>query len=417
MKNTNLLRHSCRSATGRARPAGAVIGGLLALGPVGAMAADWAYEPRVALSAEYDDNHRLTNVPGQEIEVYGPKLDARVVFRGSTPRTTFTLTPQVVFTKYIEGDEDDLENYHLRMGLNHDAERMDAFLNARYSSVITLGRFFPAGAGEDPVLGQPDPGENVPRVATANREDRFDISPGVAFEITQRQALELGADYLDVSYDQQLPGDRDFENIALYANYRYKTSNMSTLSLLTTFEQYDPIDDEATDYYSLSGEWARSWSETAKVYLRAGASFVDSTPVPGGGNSSSSSSGFSGGVGAEWTYQVTRLFVDLNQYLDPNGDGQLVNRTQLRMGLSRDLSQKTVLTLGLRAINDDAPPGDDTYQGQQYASADVGFRWRMARQWTLFGGYAYRWKERDDAVNDATSNSLNLGVAWQPEQR
>ena len=26
----------------------------------------------------------------------------------------------------------------------------------------------------------------------------------------------------------------------------------------------------------------------------------------------------------------------------------------------------------------------------------------MARQWTLFGGYAYRWKERDDAVNDAT---------------
>ena len=137
MKNTNLLRHSCRSATGRARPAGAVIGGLLSLGSVGAMAADWAYEPRVALSAEYDDNHRLTNVPGQEIEVYGPKLDPRVVFRGSTPRTTFTLTPQVVFTKYIEGDEDDLENYYLRMGLNQDYKRINAFVNARDSSVIT----------------------------------------------------------------------------------------------------------------------------------------------------------------------------------------------------------------------------------------------------------------------------------------
>ena len=116
------------------------------------------------------------------------------------------------------------------------------------------------------------------------------------------------------------------------------------MSLLTTFEQYDPVVDEATDYYSLSGEWTRSWSETAKVYVRAGASFVDSTPVPGGSNSSSSS-GFSGGVGAEWTYQVTRLFADLNQYLDPNGDGQLVNRTQLRLGLARDLSQTTVLTL------------------------------------------------------------------------
>jgi hypothetical protein len=416
MKYTNQLRHSCRVAMGRALPLGAVIGGLLSLSPLAAVAADWSYEPRVALSAEYDDNHRLTNVSGQEIEVYGPKLDARLVMRGSTPQTTFTLTPQVVFTQYIEGEEDDLENYYLRMGLDHQAERMRAYVNARYSSVITLGRFFPSGAGEDPVLGQPDPGENVPRVATPNREDRFDIAPGVAFDITQRQSLELGASYLDVSYDEQRPGDQDFENISLFANYRFKTSEMSTLALLTTFEQYDPIVDEATDYYSISGEWTRSWSETAEVYVRAGASFVDSNPVAGG-TDSGSSTGFSGGVGAEWTYQVTRLFVDLNQYLDPNGDGQLVNRTQLRLGLARDLSQTTVLTFGLRGINDDAPPGDSTYKGQKYASADVGFRWRMDRQWTLFGVYEYRWKEREDAINDATSNSVNLGVAWAPAQR
>ena len=152
------------------------------------------------------------------------------------------------------------------------------------------------------------------------------------------------------------------------------------------------------------------------MYARAGASFVDSNPVAGG-TDSGSSTGFSGGVGAEWTYAVTRIFVDLNQYLDPNSDGQLVNRTQLRLGLARDLSQKMVLTAGLRGINDDAPPGDETYQGQQYLSADLGFRWRMARQWTLFGGYSYRWKEREDAINDATSNSLNLGVAWQPGQQ
>ena len=240
MKYTNQLRHSCRVAIGRALPLGAAFGSLLSLGPVSAVAADWSYEPRVALSAEYDDNHRLTNVSGNEIEVYGPKLDARLVVRGSTPQTTFTLTPQVVFTQYIDGEEDDLENYYLRMGLDHEAERMNAYLNARYSSVITLGRFFPSGTGEDPVLGQPDPGENVPSVATANREDRFDLAPGVAFEITQRQSLELGANYLDVSYDEQRPGDQDFENISLFANYRIKTSEMATLALLTTFEQYDP---------------------------------------------------------------------------------------------------------------------------------------------------------------------------------
>jgi hypothetical protein len=381
-----------------------------------AYAADWSYEPRVALSAEYDDNNRMTTVSGEEVEVYGPKLDARLVMRGSTPQTTFTLTPQVVFTKYIEGDEDDLENYYLRMGLDHQAERMSAFLNARYTSVVTVGRFFPSGAGEDPVLGEPDPGENVPSVASVNREDRFAVAPGVTFEITQRQVLELGAEYLDVAFDEQLPGDVDYDDISLYANYRFRTSEMSTLALLTTFEKYDPVDDDPTDYYSLSGEWARNWSETTKAYVRAGASFVDSNSVTGGSNSGSSS-GFSGGVGVEWTYQVTRLFADVNQYLDPNSEGQLVNRTQLRMGVARDLSQKTILTFGLRGINDDAPPGDNTFRGQKYVAADVGFRWLMARQWALFGGYTYRWKDREDAADSATANALSLGVAWQPDRR
>ncbi|MBK6350430.1 MAG: outer membrane beta-barrel protein [Proteobacteria bacterium] len=226
----------------------------------------------------------------------------------------------------------------------------------------------------------------------------------------------MGAEYLDVAFDEQRRGDVDFDDITLFANYRFKTSEMSTLAVLTTFEKFDPVDDDPTDYYSLSGEWTRNWTETAKVYVRAGASFVDSNSTAGGGNNSTSS-GFSGGVGAEWTYQVTRLFADLNQYLDPNADGQLVNRTQLRLGVARDLSQKTVLTFGLRGINDDAPPGDSTFVSQKYFAGDVGFRWRMQRQWTLFGGYTYRWKDRDDAADNATANALSLGVAWQPDRK
>ena len=84
-------------------PLSVAISGLLGTALTPAYAADWSYEPRVALSAEYDDNNRMTTVSGQEVEVYGPKLDARVVMRGSTPRTTFTLTPQVIFTKYYRG--------------------------------------------------------------------------------------------------------------------------------------------------------------------------------------------------------------------------------------------------------------------------------------------------------------------------
>lgn len=412
MKYQELLRHSCRVAMSCLPPARVVIGGALSLASMTTMAADWAFEPRIALSAEYDDNDRMSAVTANEVEVYGPKIDARMVLRGKTPRTTFTLTPQVVLTSYFEGEEDDLENYYIRMVLANEGQRVDSSLNARYTSVTTLGGYFPGSAGEDPVLGEPDPGENVPRFATDNREDRFAIEPGAAFDITERQVLELAAEYLDVSFDKQRPGDRDFENVSLRANYRLKVSEMSTLALLTTFEQYDPVDDEATDYWSAGGEWGRSWSQTSKVYLRAGASFVDTSQASGG--SSDWSTGFSGGVGAEWTYQVTRIFADLNQYLDPNADGQLVERLQLRLSFERDLSQKTTLRLGVRGVKDEAPDDSTTFESQKYVSADAGFRWRMARDWSLFGGYTYRWKDRESAIDEATGNALNLGVAWQP---
>lgn len=409
-KYTSDLRAACRNAL-RGVPAACMVIGSATV-PAGAIAADWSYTPRIALSAEYDDNDRMSTVSGNETEVYGPKLDARLLIRGSTPRTTFTLTPQVVLTAYNESDNN-LEDFYVRMGLDHKTQRTESQLNARYSSFVTLGRFFPSGTGSDPVLGNPDPGENVPRVATSNREDRFTVSPEVAFELTQRQRLELGVEYLDVSYDEQSPGDVDFENNSVFANYRFETSSLATLSLLTRFEKYEPVDDDSTDYYSINGEWAKNWSETSRVYVRAGASFVDASPAPGSPDSGSST-GFSGGAGAEWTYQVTRLLVDLNQYLDPNSDGQLVNRTQLRLGVSRDLSPKTVLTFGVRGINDAAPPGDDTFRSQKYFAGDIGMRYRLTRTWTLFGGYTYRWKEIEDAPNSATANALSLGASWAP---
>jgi hypothetical protein len=63
-------------------------------------AADWSAEPRITLNADYDDNNRLTDVSGEEIEVIGAEVDAQVAFRAQTPRTNFRLVPRVRATFY-----------------------------------------------------------------------------------------------------------------------------------------------------------------------------------------------------------------------------------------------------------------------------------------------------------------------------
>ncbi len=46
----------------------------------GACADNWQFLPRVELGGTYSDNYRLADIPDQELEVYGPYIDARKRF-------------------------------------------------------------------------------------------------------------------------------------------------------------------------------------------------------------------------------------------------------------------------------------------------------------------------------------------------
>jgi hypothetical protein len=76
MKAKNVL------LVGRRRSTGVVVFPfvLLALG-FGANcvdAAQWQFDPRIAISGNFDDNYRLTDVPGQQTRVSGGAADAAI---------------------------------------------------------------------------------------------------------------------------------------------------------------------------------------------------------------------------------------------------------------------------------------------------------------------------------------------------
>jgi hypothetical protein len=73
-----------------------VLGGLLAIGRSGA-GCRLSFYPTVAVSGVYNDNIRLTNVPGNEISVSGAELDAALRMRAETPRSFFSLRAAAIY--------------------------------------------------------------------------------------------------------------------------------------------------------------------------------------------------------------------------------------------------------------------------------------------------------------------------------
>jgi hypothetical protein len=409
---------SCRGSSPLVQAVSVVLGATLVCAAADSFAADWSFDPKIALSGEYDDNNRLTDVRGNEVEVTGAKIDAELAISGQTPLTSFVLRPRLRSTFYPGEEQDEANDQFLRLDVRHEGTRLSSYLEGDYSRVVTLGSYFPESRiVDDDGLGNPPPGTGVGEGDSSNREDRLWVQPGVEYEFSERHSVGLALSYLDVSYDLEVSGDRQsYSSSAADAEYRFKTSRTGSVAVLVAVGEYEPEVGDSRSTYSIKGEWASRPTETAELYVRGGAMYVESTPDVVTGDSSWET-GFSGGAGVRWKFEVTDVFLDANHYLDPNSSGDLVARTQVRAQVSRKLSPVTTVSFGARGIDDSGAPGDESRPGRKYVTADAGIRWRMTPQIALFGLYQYRWKERDDAVNDAQSNALSIGVVWEPTRQ
>src|SRR5687768_840728 len=116
---------------------------LLACAAGTASAADWHFDPKITLNALCDGNHRLTEVSGAEVSVFGAELAAQLTLRAEAPRGSFPLTPRVHATLYPSDEDEETNSQFLRMNMERRGERSQAELEANFARMETLGRFFP----------------------------------------------------------------------------------------------------------------------------------------------------------------------------------------------------------------------------------------------------------------------------------
>jgi hypothetical protein len=152
----------------------------------------------------------------------------------------------------------------------------------------------------------------------------------------------------------------------------------------------------------------------SRWYVRVGAEEVDVPASLQATSASSSETGFEGGVGADWTFQVTRLFIDVTASVEPNGSGNIIEREQLRLRLTRQFGPRSTGWINARASRDTALREDlVTFRDRDYAAGTLGFEWRLAREFSVVAEYDFRWQEREGEPSDATSNAFLLSIVYQ----
>jgi hypothetical protein len=382
----------------------------LGLGAAGTAWADaaWEFTPTIEAGYLIDDNYRLAP-PGAEVEVSGPLVDAELAMRTVTQRGEFSLTPRVRATYFPDERDLDSTDYFGVLDWLHNGQRVTSRVRGDFARQDVINSEQP-DAGVDTDLGEVDIGDSG-RVLTRNTRTRFGVRPDFRFDISPRKEIQIGANYTDVSYDDQIDGAQvDFNLRELTAGLVSRINERSTLTTRVRGAQFDIETQGTTDSYGAELEWATRRATETRTFLRAGAQNVS---LPSGADETA----WVAGGGVNWIAGRNELLADIARSVAPSSAGVVITRDQLRLQLTRAMTPRLEFLAGLRGIHDEEVDDASGFTPRSYATANVGLQWRWQEEFAFRIAADYTWQEFDDALDDATSTGAMLSVVYQPLQR
>jgi hypothetical protein len=409
----NMPRHDVRSWVRLALQAAAGAG-LLSAAPL-ASAQEWIFDPRVELQAIYNDNIRVTSIPGQEIEVYGPGVDAQVTARKESQAWAIEATPHIATNYFPDAKSEDYTDYYFDTRGERRTQRTRTSAIFQFADESVVSSELPVADFPGIDLGQVVSGD-AGEVTIRNRRTLYTAQPSFSFDWTERRHLTLDAHYTDVKFDNRLFEQVGFTDSGLAAGIVWDFSQRAKFSVDVLGAVYSP-DDGSKDTTStgLMAEWRMAPSETMAYYFRLGGNHAQRDAT--GTAAEVSTSSFNGGVGVAWTYQVSTFVIDALRSTSPSSQGAVVNRDELRLRLTRAFSPKVtgyVAARGIRTTGVESAVVD--VRERKYYTGRTGFEWRMTRQFSLDGAYEYKWQKYDGDPTNAASNGVTLSVVYQPRR-
>lgn len=386
-----------------------------ALHAASALATDYEINPRLEVAGGYNDNVTLAS-GANEISAADAFADARLELAARAPNWHWLATPEVTGNWYSGHSDLNSNGEFLYLDGQRSGARYSLDLYAYGASQSLITNYLPT-ANIQSGLGTSQPGTTLALPSNV-RENLGYLRPSYTFDMTPRSSLELKLEYTDASYSQQVQGSyTNYRDAAGAVGFVLKATPTGSLTVRATGSGFDPEVGRTADTYGGEIQWDGKFSATKQYYLRVGGARTDlSGSISGQPAASSSTASVTGGAGAQWTYTLTEIFVDLTRDVEPTGLGYAVDRDQLRLRVARRFTPRFAGFLGARAIHDDPLPGSvpSTVQSQRYYYGTVGFEWRVVREFSVIG--AYNFTDYHYSGSSAQANAARLSLVYEPHR-
>jgi hypothetical protein len=389
-------------------------GALLGL-TAGAGADNWEFLPRVELGGTYSDNFRLADIPDQELEVYGPYLDAQLAMDFISQTSKLDITPRIRSDYYPTDHTDQSTDGYLDIDGEHRTLRSDLTGVLQFSDEqIFYSDYLPA-TFPGLALGQASTAPSG-HITVSTRQTLVRAVPEYKYDFTQRTHLDLNADVEHASYQQSQVEQIGYSSYTGSAGVGFDVSPRSVFTVTGVGTHFAPqAGGNNTNDYGAQGEWDLQESQIAKFYARVGVERSEAqTPTVG----TVSNNGVTGGVGVDLRYQVTEVTIDALRSLIPTSEGVVMTDQELRFRVLHAFYPKFSGFLGVRGMRLSGTSGQAALRvtSENYVTAEAGVDYQITQNYRIEGAYDFAWQQFPDTPT-ATSNAVRLAVIYQPLSR
>ncbi len=408
-----------RSRAGRPLRVDILTSALLAGAAFPAAGTDWQFNPRAELGAEFNDNYLLFASPFED-RIYGGFTNVALQLRYLGLTDDFSVTPAVYASYLPDSTVDNTTDPSVNLSWNHIGQTWKGGLTGVYLRQSIVNADFVNSATVNNQLGNPTPGDSG-YFTIRQRRQLAEGTPNFTIDLTQRQHLQVTADYSNVTFEPSLAGlNIGYNSFNGSVGLIEDVTQRMTLAVRGLASQFNPRGGFAsTTSYGGVGEWGYHVSQITQAYVRAGALRSSFSSVAGA-PAAPSLTGVVAGGGLNWTFQVVQVFLDLTRTVEPNSTGFTVNRDQARLSVSRTFTPKLVAEVGTRLLRDRPTETTLLFADRDYAVGYVNFKWRFLRAWTLNGEYDHTYQHyaalgTQPTVNER-SNAVMLSVIFEPNR-
>ena len=292
----------------------------------GANAQAWSTTLEIIVQSQYNDNARLEVDDALQNEIYGADLDASVRFLRRSPTGSVVFRPRISTSYFPDDRDDDSNDVFALFRAEHRTQRSVWSFRTRYSDEQVRSAEIENTDFDDPDIDRPI-ADDTGIIQVKNRRNRLVVSPGIQFQISERNWFEIVGDCDVSSYDEQLNELRDSQYGNVELNFRRGLSPKSFVTFRAFGASYDSDDNDfASDSTGLGAQLNYDISERNSFFILAGLMQVDFDFADNGVLISESEDAFVGGMGLTRDFEVSRLVLDIRHTVDPAG-GKSVNGT------------------------------------------------------------------------------------------